>query len=123
MKKDDLVLEAFLKQFKSHEELTSFLKQIQKRGIEKMLEGELDGHLDYDKHQKSAGSTIEIENDSGVSSAIGIEVVLGFLGGIDIWRLVFNYQVGERHCEPARDSEERKGTRSHEYVGLVFMRF
>jgi len=56
MKKDDLISDAFLKQFKTHEELTDFLKQIQKRGIEKMLEGELDGHLDYDKHQRSTGS-------------------------------------------------------------------
>ena len=56
MKKDDLISDDFLKQFKSYEELTSFLKQIQKRGIEKMLEGELDGHLDYDKHQTSSGS-------------------------------------------------------------------
>ena len=56
MKKDDLISDDFLKQFKSHEELTDFLKQIQKRGIEKMLEGELDDHLDYDKHQRSIGS-------------------------------------------------------------------
>lgn len=56
MKKNDLISDDFLKQFKSHEELTGFLKQIQKRGIEKMLEGELDGHLDYDKHQRSSGS-------------------------------------------------------------------
>lgn len=55
MRKDDLISDDFLKQFKSHEELTDFLKQIQKRGIEKMLEGELDGHLDYGKHQKSSG--------------------------------------------------------------------
>lgn len=56
MKKDDLISDDFLKQFKTHEELTDFLKQIQKRGIEKMLEGELDGHLDYNKHQRSTGS-------------------------------------------------------------------
>jgi transposase-like protein len=58
MKKDDLISDDFLKQFKTHEELTGFLKQIQKRGIEKMLEGELDGYLDYDKHQKSGGSNV-----------------------------------------------------------------
>ena len=58
MKKDDLISDDFLKQFKTHEELTGFLKQIQKRGIEKMLEGELDGHLDYDKHQKSTGENV-----------------------------------------------------------------
>jgi transposase-like protein len=53
MKKEDLLNDEFLKQFKTGEELTSFLKTIQKRGIEKMLEGELDAHLDYQKHQPS----------------------------------------------------------------------
>nr|WP_299584568.1 transposase [uncultured Sunxiuqinia sp.] len=53
MKKEELLNDDFLKQFKSGEELNDFLKQIQKRGIEKMLEGELDCHLGYDKHQKS----------------------------------------------------------------------
>jgi len=56
MKRDDLLNDDFLKQFKSGDELTGFLKEIQKRGIEKMLEGELDGHLAYEKHQKSTGS-------------------------------------------------------------------
>ena len=56
MKKEDLFDDDFLKQFKTGDELTGFLKEIQKRGIEKMLEGELDGHLDYEKHQKSTGS-------------------------------------------------------------------
>ena len=53
MKKEDLLDDEFLKQFKTGEELNDFLKQIQKRGIEKMLEGELDDHLGYDKHGKS----------------------------------------------------------------------
>lgn len=53
MEKEDLLSDDFLKQFKSGEELNNFLKQIQKRGIEKMLEGELDSHLGYDKHHKS----------------------------------------------------------------------
>ena len=56
MRKEDLFTDDFLKQFKTGAELTGFLKEIQKRGIEKMLEGELDGHLDYGKHQKSASS-------------------------------------------------------------------
>jgi transposase-like protein len=56
MKKDDLLNDDFLKQFKTGDELTGFLKELHKRGIEKMLEGELDGHLDYEKHQKSTGS-------------------------------------------------------------------
>ena len=50
MKTEDLIPDEFFKQFKTGEELNDFLKSIQKRGIEKMLEGELDAHLDYDKH-------------------------------------------------------------------------
>jgi len=53
MKKEDLFNDEFLKQFKTGDELTGFLKQLQKRGIEKMLEGELDGHLGYSKHEKA----------------------------------------------------------------------
>ena len=50
MKTEDLIPDEFFKQFKTGEELQNFLKSIQKRGIEKMLEGEFDAHLDYDKH-------------------------------------------------------------------------
>ncbi|BAV94688.1 transposase [Ichthyobacterium seriolicida] len=31
----------------------SFLKEIQRRGIEKILEGELGSHLDYSKYEQS----------------------------------------------------------------------
>lgn len=54
MKKEDLFNNDFLKQFKSGEELELFLSELHKRGIEKMLEGELDAHLDYKKHQRSS---------------------------------------------------------------------
>ena len=53
MKPEDILNEDFLKQFKNGSELTNFLEQLHKRGIEKILEGELDAHLDYEKHQKS----------------------------------------------------------------------
>jgi transposase-like protein len=53
MHKNDLNIDDLLKEFKTGEELTNFLKQIHKRGIEKMLEGELDGHLGYQKHQNT----------------------------------------------------------------------
>lgn len=74
MKKEDVLSEEFLKQFKTGEELYSFLAQIQKRGVEQILEGELDSHLGYDKHQTSAGdntrnghSKKRIKNQFGVS--------------------------------------------------------
>ena len=52
----ELLTDDFLKQFKTGEDLNNFLKEIQKRGIEKILEGELDSHLGYDKHEQSSSS-------------------------------------------------------------------
>lgn len=53
MKSNDFLSDEILKQFKTGTELNDFLKQVQKRGIEKMLEGELDDHLGYGKHEKA----------------------------------------------------------------------
>ena len=53
MKKQELLTDDFLSQFTNGQELNDFLGDLQKRGIEKLLEGELDGHLDYEKHSKS----------------------------------------------------------------------
>jgi putative transposase len=53
MDKEQMLSDAFLKQFKTGEELNSFLAELQKRGIEKILEGELDAHLGYEKHEKT----------------------------------------------------------------------
>lgn len=58
MRPDDFLNEDFLKQFKDGSELTIFLEQLHKRGIEKILEGELDAHLDYDKHKKSKSGNL-----------------------------------------------------------------
>jgi len=53
MKKEDLLNEDFLKQFKNGDELSSFIQQLKKRGIEQLLEGELDAHLGYERHDRS----------------------------------------------------------------------
>lgn len=53
MKREDLLNEEFLKQFKDSKEFGDFMSQLYKRGIEQMLEGELDSHLGYVKHQSS----------------------------------------------------------------------
>lgn len=55
MKTEDFLSDDFLKQFKTAKQLNDFLAQIQKRGIEKMLEGELDGHLGYNKNEQTDG--------------------------------------------------------------------
>ncbi len=49
----DSLTDAFLKQLKTGEELQAFLRDLHKRGLEKILEGELDAHLGYDKHEKT----------------------------------------------------------------------
>lgn len=53
MKKEDLLDGEFLKQFKNSKDFSSFIDELYSRGVEKMLEGELDAHLGYDKHDKS----------------------------------------------------------------------
>jgi len=43
----------FYKSFKNGEDLNFFFKEMHKRAVEHMLEAELDGHLDNEKHEKS----------------------------------------------------------------------
>ena len=72
MKPEDLFSKDFFKQFKTGEELSSFFHALRKRAIEEMLEGELDSHLGYDKHQPSENknsrnghSTKTIKSENG----------------------------------------------------------
>jgi len=43
----------FLKSFKDGLELQSFFRELQARAVSQMLEGEMDGHLGYEKHEHS----------------------------------------------------------------------
>jgi putative transposase len=72
MKKEDLLRSDFLKQFKTGKELNDFINEIQKRGVEQLLEGELDAHLGYDKSQisdnensRNGHSTKKIKTEKG----------------------------------------------------------
>lgn len=53
---EEILTDDFLKQFKTGSELNSFLEALHRRVLEKILEGELDAHLPYDKHKKSNNS-------------------------------------------------------------------
>lgn len=53
MKKEDLLKAEFLKQFKNSGDFSAFLSELHKKGVEMLLESELDAHLGYDKHEKS----------------------------------------------------------------------
>lgn len=46
MKKEDLLTDGFLKQFETGEDLNGFLAQLQKRGLEAILNSKLDAHLE-----------------------------------------------------------------------------
>lgn len=54
---DDFLDKEFLKNFKDSKDFMTFMDQVYKRGIETMLEGELDSHLGYEKHSKGKAST------------------------------------------------------------------
>jgi len=60
LKKEDLLKSYFLKQVKNGEELNEFLHELQKRGVEQILEGELNAHVTYDKHAKSDSARMVI---------------------------------------------------------------
>ena len=62
MKPEDFINDSFLKQFKDGKEFMSFMDQMYKRGVEKMLEGELDAHLGYEKHDKQKKETPNSRN-------------------------------------------------------------
>lgn len=65
MKPEDFVNEDFLKQFKDGKEFMSFMDQMYKRGVEKMLEGELDAHLGYEKHERKENHSPNARNGYG----------------------------------------------------------
>ena len=56
MNTEELLNSDFLKQFKTGQELNDFINQIKKRGLEQLLEGELDVHLGYKKNKISENS-------------------------------------------------------------------
>jgi putative transposase len=57
MEKEELLNSDFFKKFKSEEELTGFLKEMHSRGLEKMLEAEMDVHLGYEKHSTEGNNS------------------------------------------------------------------
>lgn len=51
MNKDELLNSDFLKQFKDSKDFGNFMDDLYKRGVETMLEGELEAHLGYSKNE------------------------------------------------------------------------
>jgi len=60
----ELLSKEFLSQFKTESDVSSFLKQLHTQVLEQMLNGELDSHLGYDKHEPSGNNSGNSRNGS-----------------------------------------------------------
>lgn len=56
MNKKDVLNDDFLKQFKNPKDFTSFMENLYKRGVETMLQGEMEAHLGYSKSKTRPGT-------------------------------------------------------------------
>ena len=60
----ELLYKEFLKQFKMEEDVSKFLKDLHSHVLEQMLQGEMDAHLGYEKHDVAGNNTDNSRNRS-----------------------------------------------------------
>ena len=60
----ELLSKEFLSQFKTESDVSSFLKELHSQVLENMLQGELDVHLGYEKHNVSGNNSGNSRNGS-----------------------------------------------------------
>ena len=60
----ELLSKEFLKQFKTEEDVSRFLKDLHSQVLEQMLQGEMDAHLGYEKHDVAGNNTGNSRNGS-----------------------------------------------------------
>lgn len=61
---DEVLNKEFFSLFKSEADVSKFLKQLHAQVLEKMLEGEMDVHLGYEKNSVSGNNSGNSRNDS-----------------------------------------------------------
>ncbi len=61
---DEVLSKEFLSQFKTEADVSKFLKQLHAQVLEKMLEGEMDAHLGYEKNSVTGNNTGNSRNGS-----------------------------------------------------------
>ena len=54
---DEVLSKEFISQFKTEADVSKFLKQLHAQVLEKMLEGEMDDHLGYEKNSMAGNNT------------------------------------------------------------------
>jgi putative transposase len=60
----ELLSKEFLKQFKTEEDISKFFKDLHSQVLEQMLQGEMDAHLGYEKHEVAGHNTGNSRNGS-----------------------------------------------------------
>ena len=60
----ELLSKEFLKQFKTEEDVSKFLKDLHSQVLEQMLQGEMDAHLGYEKNDVAGNNTGNSRNGS-----------------------------------------------------------
>ena len=61
---DEMLSKEFLSQFKTEVDVSKFLKQLHAQVLEKMLEGEMDAHLGYEKNSVTGNNSGNSRNGS-----------------------------------------------------------
>lgn len=61
---DEVLSKEFLSQFKTESNVSKFLKQLHAQVLEKMLEGEMDAYLGYEKNSIAGNNTSNSRNGS-----------------------------------------------------------
>lgn len=61
---DEVLSKEFLSQFKTESDVSKFLKQLHAQVLEKMLEGEMDAHLGYEKNSVTGNNSGNSRNGS-----------------------------------------------------------
>ena len=61
---DEVLSKEFLSQFKTEADVSKFLKQLHAQVLEKMLEGEMDAYLGYEKNSVTGNNTGNSRNGS-----------------------------------------------------------
>ena len=55
---DEVLSKEFISQFKTEADVSKFLKQLHAQVLEKMLEGEMDDHLGYEKNSMAGNNML-----------------------------------------------------------------
>ena len=61
---DEMLSKEFLSRFKTESDVSRFLKQLHAQVLEKMLEGEMDAHLGYEKNSVAGNNSGNSRNGS-----------------------------------------------------------